>query len=59
VYADPFPGYVHGRSPSICPNKCVPVLRSALGENLKQRLRREAVEFIAMHGKDANVPDAV
>ena len=47
VYADPFPGYVHGKNPAVCRHGCHPVLSSTLNEDAGARLRREAVEFVS------------
>ena len=38
-------GYVHGRHPEICPNKCRPDPQAGYGESPKQTLIREALEF--------------
>ena len=38
-------GYVHGRHPEMCPNKCKPDPQAGQGESPKQTLIREALEF--------------
>lgn len=45
VYADPYPGYVHGRNPAICPSGCTPSLNVSDGETVTETLLREALEF--------------
>jgi len=45
VYADPYPGYVHGRHPGICKHGCIPSMHPHPHESVKDKLLREALEF--------------
>lgn len=48
VDAAPFPGYVHGKRPAVCPRACAPRLEPAAGETPTDTLLREAREFCAL-----------
>ena len=50
VRCDPYPGYVHGRHPEICPAGCAPLAKGALDhETPVQRLLREALEYNGLY----------
>ena len=52
VYADPYPGYIHGNPKrGICPNGCRPLMTSEVTEleSLRDVLIREAIEFIQLY----------
>jgi hypothetical protein len=54
VYADPYPGYVHGNPKrGICPNGCRPAMTSdvvaELDESPRDALLREAIEFVQLY----------
>lgn len=52
VYADPYPGYVHGNPKrGICPNGCRPAMTSKVTELESPRdvLLREAIEFVQLY----------
>ena len=58
VDASPYPGYVHGAHPAICPAACVPVLSPAAGEAPVDTLLREAREFCVLFHAEAKLPEA-
>lgn len=49
---DPYPGYVHGKNPRVCPRGCVPRPPSEPTESAESALRREAEEYIRLFGKE-------
>lgn len=52
VYADPYPGYIHGNPKrGICPNGCRPLMTSEVTklESPRDVLLREAIEFINLY----------
>ncbi|CAD7697898.1 unnamed protein product [Ostreobium quekettii] len=53
VGVDPYPGYVHGRCPSICKYGCQPKKRLGAGETPRQTLIREAVEYQELYHREA------
>ena len=55
VYADPYPGYVHGSNPAICKHGCKPVLSKDLRESSEQRLWREAAEFLEQYAHETGL----
>lgn len=59
VYADPYPGFVHGEHPAICKNGCEPVPSTKLGETQEQKLWREAAEFVDQYSYELGLPDEV
>jgi hypothetical protein len=58
VYADPYPGYVHGNPRrGICPNGCRPAMTidlTDLEKSPREVLLREAVEFIQLYYHERN-----
>jgi hypothetical protein len=59
VYADPYPGFVHGVTPAICKHGCEPVLSDSLGETTEQKLWREAFEFVDQYADEMALTDEV
>lgn len=57
VYADPYPGFVHGVTPAICKHGCEPTLAKDLGETDEQRLWREAHEFMDQYASEMGLSD--
>jgi Nitric oxide synthase, oxygenase domain len=57
VYADPYPGFVHGVNPAICKHGCAPVPSASLGETAEQKLWREAAEFVDQYCTEMGVDD--
>lgn len=62
VHAAPYPGYVHGNHPAICPHGCTPSVEVGAGESWKDKLLREAIEFQELYhgelGHDPGVREA-
>ena len=55
---DPYPGYVHGKGPRVCPHGCEPVAAAkTASENPTSKLRREAEEFARLYGKEKNMDE--
>eukprot|EP00898_Chlorokybus_atmophyticus_P007291 jgi/Chlat1/7563/Chrsp63S00556 len=52
VSCSPYPGYVHGRHPEVCPNGCRPDASVGKGETKKQTLLREAKEFQILYHRE-------
>ena len=50
VWANPYPGYVHGRRPAMCKHGCQPSMKPHGDETPLARLLREAKEFQAEWG---------
>ena len=59
VYADPYPGFVHGVTPAICKHGCEPTHSKDIGETDEQRLWREAHEFIDQFACEMQLSDEV
>jgi len=56
VTCDPYPGYVHGTRPGVCPRGCAPTPRAtSRAEDAGAKLKREAEEFIRLYGKERGV----
>jgi nitric oxide synthase oxygenase domain/subunit len=49
VDTNPYPGYIHGKHPEICPNACVPVVDARVGETPTDTLLREAREYCDLY----------
>lgn len=50
VYADPYPGYVHGNPErGICPRGCRPELNITSMETPKETMSREAMEYLELY----------
>lgn len=59
VRCDPYPGYVQGRHPSICPHGCAPAPPGVLdAETPTQRLTREALEYVDLFYHEMKLPEA-
>lgn len=55
---DPYPGYIHGKHPAVCPRGCVPLKADvSKAEAPKDKLKREATEFIELYGKENKVSE--
>jgi len=59
VDAKPFPGYVHGKKPAICPNGCEPSMEVGKDETVEQTLLREALEYQDLYHHEMKSTDAV
>jgi len=61
VGVGPYPGYVHGSHPQICPKGCVPdalVLKSGRsGESVRETLLREAQDYLILFHKENGLGD--
>lgn len=57
VYAAPYPGYVHGQNPKICPSGCLPKISPVEGETKYEKLLREAYEYCCIYHKENNLGD--
>lgn len=57
VYAAPYPGYVHGQNPKICPNGCLPKISPVIDETKYERLLREAYEYCCIYHSENNLGD--
>ena len=57
VTTDPYPGYVHGRRPAVCPLGCEPTRERDLDESAESRLRREAEEYARLYGKEKGLDE--
>ena len=58
MYVDPYPGYVHGKDPAVCPRGCEPTPASLTSaEDPTSTLRREAEEFAQLYGKEKNIEE--
>ena len=53
----PYPRYVHGAAPGVCPAACVPQLAPAAGESPTETLLREAREFCVLFHAETGLPD--
>lgn len=58
VDASPYPGYVHGQHPGICPEECTPIVNPSAGETSVQTLLREAREFCILYHSETKRGDA-
>ncbi|CAJ1387025.1 unnamed protein product [Effrenium voratum] len=56
VWANPYPGYVHGRRPAMCKHGCQPSMKPHGDETPLARLLREAKEFQELFHREQGSP---
>ena len=60
VSVDPYPGYVHGKHPAVCPRGCEPLeAAKTKRESAGNKLRREAEEYARLYGHERGIDEKI